>query len=238
VAESEAEVPIIEGERETAVRNAAHVSSMGYSDGSRAFVNCKGNVMKHPIMPVLIVGLLAVVAVAQTGSTTNTGLPPVERPPRPVIGVVPQEIADSSPVISATITAPSCAPANTFNIGSDINIHIVLQNRTDHDVRYLEASLRGIHGLVNYDVRDNNGDLPPETELGCGRHFFSPCHTETGTRALVPPPIAPKGTLEKDWHLNAEYELAPGTYTVVGYVCGMQEGPECFKTNTIIITVE
>ena len=44
--------------------------------------------------------------------------------------------------------------------------------------------------------------------------------------------------MEADRHLNAEYNFVPGTYTAVGYVCGIQEGPECFKTNTVTVRIE
>jgi hypothetical protein len=37
--------------------------------------------------------------------------------------------------------------------------------------------------------------------------------------------------------LDVDYKLSPGEYTVVGYLCGMTEGPECIKTNAITITV-
>jgi hypothetical protein len=146
------------------------------------------------------------------------------------IGIVHKEIAESSPVASGTLQAVK----NPVKAGEGIRVHFTLQNRSDHDIQFGDALVPVL------DVRDENGDLAPETAIGRDIHFFSPHHTEKRPPFLTAREgiIHAHGKEEGDCYPIAEYVLTPGTYTVVGYVCSVKEGPECFKTNTITITVE
>ena len=195
--------------------------------------------MRGFVLPAFAIALLALAAMAQSeapamrqGSSTQVTGPDLHHDSSShVVGVVHREIADSSPVASATLRSVQ----NPVKAGSDIKIHFVLENRSDHGIKYFGD-------LLEVDVRDQYGKLPPETTLGCDRHFFSPCHSEgPGGDVHVSPPqgiIPSHGKLEYDDFLNGQYNLVLGTYTVVGYVCAVKEGPECFKTSMITITVE
>jgi hypothetical protein len=147
-----------------------------------------------------------------------------------VIGVVHHEVADSSPVISVILTAT----ASPYLKGKTIAVHVKKLNTSDHEIEYVNLTIV----LV---VFDSNGNIAPETELGCQRHWFSPCYYTQG-RNRIPwtnGKIAPGGTSEYDKRLSDDYDLSkPGTYTVMGYMSGYKEGPEYFKTNTIKITIE
>jgi hypothetical protein len=149
-----------------------------------------------------------------------------------VVGVVHKTIADSSPFVSGTLS-PIPSPVKA---GSVFKVHYVLRNLSNHDIVYSG----GIYPAL--DVRDSDGKLAPETTpLGCAKHFFSSCHTETSGVSQATPPhgtIHPHGKLEFDVYPSAEYNFVPGTYTMVGYVCTIQDGPECFKTSKITIQVQ
>jgi hypothetical protein len=187
--------------------------------------------MRASVLSAFAIALLVLTATAQ--SDAPVGRPAGGEPPHPV-GAVHREVADSSPVASATLSPIQ----NPVKAGSITKVHFVLENRSDHAIKYI--------GFPVLDVRDENGNVAPETINGRGMHFFSPRHTEGGAgntyigggaytlRGIIPV----HGKLEEDGFVNSEYELTPGTYTVVGYVCGMKEGPECFKTNSVKVTVE
>jgi hypothetical protein len=173
---------------------------------------------------VFAVFLLALTAAAQLQAPASAHV----RVGPEVIGIVHKEIADSSPVAFATLHAEQ----NPVKVGSIIPIHFTLENRSDHDLKLFG-------GFPEVDIRDKDGKIAPETAFGCGDHFFSPCHTAPGhsTRGPLRGAIPVHGRVEDEIYPGPQYNLAPGTYTVVGYVCAVQEGPECFKTNTITITV-
>ena len=179
---------------------------------------------------------MASVTMAQVAHTDDL----VPSRPHRHLGVIPQPIADSSPVAVASIQVMDSSD-NIFKVGSVIKIHYSFQNRSDHQITYSEGSRTGsyFHAPVTLDVRDENGNLPPETPFGCDFHFFSPCHTAPHLARLPVPVRFPSGAKrEGEIWLSAQYTLAPGKYTAIAYICGMSEGPECFKTNTITITVE
>jgi len=124
-----------------------------------------------------------------------------------------------------------------------MKIEVVLENISNHEIKYSFESRDHRYrrqGIVFLDVRDGNGNLAPETEDGCRSHFFSTCHTQVylSPHGDRPRSFAPREKIVSSEPLSVEYNLDPGEYTVVGYVCGMSEGPECFKTNTIKITVQ
>ena len=153
-------------------------------------------------------------------------------------------VADSSSLASATISAGH----GVFKAGASIKIHLVLQNRSDHNIGLLPPS-RTAPSLV-FDVRDNRGALVPETHHGCEIHYFSSCYQPEelhrgviiGSPAPASAVIAAHTKSATDVLLNAEYNLSvPGTYTVVGYEHILDENGNdagTFKTNTISITVQ
>jgi Carboxypeptidase regulatory-like domain len=158
-----------------------------------------------------------------TSEWTNPRNPRVE-----IIGIQNKKIADSSPSVSATIS-PALGPVKA---GSAVKVHIAVENTSDHEIAYENA-------LVMFDVRDENGKLPPETPEGCTFHFFSPCHTDGGMGLPFSGGLIPHKKVEEDEDLTVEYDLSQaGTYTVVGFLCYLVgEGPGCLRTNTIKITV-
>jgi Carboxypeptidase regulatory-like domain len=163
---------------------------------------------------------------AKTETVTVQWFDP-SNPPAKIIGIQPVKIADSSPVVSATLS-PTLSPVKA----GSVKVHIAVENISDHQIGYGTP-------LITFDVRDENGKLPPETPLGCTLHFFSPCHNDG---ALGPPfasYLVPHKKSEEDEDLTLEYDLSrPGTYTVVGYVRYFSDGaPEYFRTNKIKITV-
>jgi hypothetical protein len=154
------------------------------------------------------------------------------REPDQVIGIVHRDIAESSPLASVTISAAK----HTFKVGEEINIHWVLVNLSDHDLLLEPDSSVA-------DVRDADGALPPETDLGCLSHFFSPCYKFREMGKGPPVAIPPRKKYVLDGVLNPAYDLTkPGTYTVVDYVHLCDENGEeatgFFKSNTIKITIE
>lgn len=188
--------------------------------------------MRGLVLYAFAVVCLALIATAQSGAqaesrgTRETGPYGIRE-----IGIVQKEIAEFSPVASATLQAFK----NPVKAGEIIPIHFILENRSDHDIEYEGGFYPAL------DVRDENGKLAPETETtGRDVHFFSPHHTESRPKTRTPPQgiIHAHQKKEGDYAISAEYRLPPGTYTAVGYVCTVKEGPECFKTNTITITVE
>jgi hypothetical protein len=108
--------------------------------------------------------LLLTVFAAQGQSADGNVLRPRKLP---VIGVVHRNIAESSPVAKATISIAQSANSK----GSGPKIHFGFQNVSDHDLFLFP-------GNISYEVRDDSGKLPPESEIGCESHFFSPCFTD------------------------------------------------------------
>jgi hypothetical protein len=146
-----------------------------------------------------------------------------------VIGVVHRDIADSSPIAKLTFSTPD----SPFTVGMDVNVHYVFVNESGHRIR-----IKG--PLFEVEVRDSAGNLPPETDLGCRRHFFSPCHTNRpyfASQAVFTDD--PDQKMQGDEDLRFYYDLTkPGVYTAIGYVCSVLEGPPCFKTNTVKFTIQ
>jgi hypothetical protein len=172
---------------------------------------------------------LAVALIASTATAQSPTLPVgTIGEPEHHIGIVHHDIADSSPVASATISAEQ----KPFKAGTKVNIHFVLENRSDHDI------VLPPNGGVVMDVRDASGALPPETDLGCVVHYFSPCHKYKYLYQAPGPVIPAHKKFEMSGPLSDYVLSQPGVYTVVGYVRTPDEDPEYFKTNTIKITVE
>ncbi len=137
------------------------------------------------IYVLLSVGLFVSTTLAQTeaGNGTASGQPR-ERFPRRVVGKMHQEIADSSPVVSASITpiggSQGGGSQTIYMAGSEMKIEVVLENISNHEIKYSFESRDHRYrrqGIVFLDVRDGNGNLAPETEDGCRSHFFSTCLT-------------------------------------------------------------
>jgi hypothetical protein len=120
-----------------------------------------------------------------------------------------------------------------FTPGSNVFVHIKLES---HVGREIDISTDGL----KLDVRDASGRRPRETDAGCLEHFFSQCYTGwLYRRKQVLIPFKSFGKLEWDKNLSKEYELTrPGTYTVVGYVCGIGHLTDCFRTNEAKFTIK
>jgi hypothetical protein len=183
--------------------------------------------------------LLVACAAAGQSSPPPLAAPDTQR----VVRIAGREISESSARASATISAVS----NPVKAGHKAKVHVIFENRSDHDVGFADS-------IVVFDVRDVQGVLPSETYLGCVAHFFSPCYKEReaqpvhdgaqiqGPTPPLPPPIAPHKKLEWDQTLNEQYDLSsPGTYVVFGYVHILDEDGEdagTFKTNKIKFEIQ
>jgi len=150
------------------------------------------------------------------------------------IGPVHREIAESSPVATAVIERTT--PGNQLT-PFKIAIRFTIRNISDHELSYTGP-------LTTLDVHNiATGQRAEDGPYGCYVHFFSKCYTPSIPRGIpaggVKPLQIPKDSTFEDVHLvDGEYKLQPGQYSVVGYFCATQgEGPECFKSNTITITI-
>jgi hypothetical protein len=149
-------------------------------------------------------------------------------------GAVYREIAESSPFAKVEIQQVAPEPGIQFKIA----VQSVIHNISNHELVYVNPQ-------VLFDVFDSKtGERAPTTATACYTNFFLDCYTPT------PPPGTPSAGPPKDvipvhgsqkmliGYLDLYYQLAPGTYTVVGYYCSThREGPECFKSNKITITI-
>jgi hypothetical protein len=149
-------------------------------------------------------------------------------------GAVHREIAESSPFAKEVIQQVAPEPGIQFKIA----IKAVIRNVSNHELVYVDPQ-------QFYDVFNiKTGERAPTTASGCYVNFFLDCYTR------LPPPGTGLGGPPKDvipvggsknmivGYLDMDYQLTPGTYTVVGYYCATQrEAPECFKSNRIIITI-
>jgi hypothetical protein len=160
---------------------------------------------------------------------------PVEGHPGGVVvhvGPVNREIADSSPVAKGVIALGIPAQGTLHKVA----IHFEMDNLTTHALHYSDT-------LVVYDVKNiKTGLRAPETAFGCSVDFFSDCHTIGSPMrpgSVNHLDIPPGGSFKENHYIDASYYLEAGEYNVIGYACAAQrEGPECFKTNTINITVK
>jgi len=147
------------------------------------------------------------------------------------VGVVHHDIAESSPVISATISYKVVH----YSDGDRVLVHVIFKNISDHDISYHDS-------LIVMHVTDSDGKLAPEWGDGCRRHWFSPCYYTQESRITIgggTQILKPGGKVDFDLDPNTEYDFTrPGTYSAVGYISGFKEGPEYFKTNTITIKIE
>ena len=153
-----------------------------------------------------------------------------------VIGIIPRKVERVSPIASAKLTLPR----GSIIPGQLIKVHLKLVNKSDRTISYSDP-------LVVLELRDQKGNLAPETELGCSYHFFSPCHT--GEKQPVVKKryvLYPHAEEDSAITLNALYNLKkPGKYSLVGYVCGLKDGadsdlnvgPECFQTKKLKLKV-
>ncbi|WP_263366983.1 hypothetical protein [Edaphobacter bradus] len=164
--------------------------------------------------------------------------PPITGHPSPAYersGAVHREIAESSPFAREVIQQVVPKPGNQFKI----SIRAVIHNISNHELVYVNPA-------QFYDVFNiKTGERAPTTAAGCYGNFFLDCYTPTLPRGIpsTGPPkdvIPVHGSIEnvKAGNLDMFYQLTPGPYTVVGYYCATQrEGPECFKSNKITITI-
>jgi hypothetical protein len=139
-------------------------------------------------------------------------------------------IAESSPLATATIAEPLVGSLN----GDPIFVKTNITNTSTESV-----TLKAI-GLVLYEVKDNLGNHVTDTSIGCRVNFFSACFTGSD----IPPQGTPIGVLrpgqkiENVENLLGLYEIKKrGDYTVVGYVCALNQVAGCFRTNTVILRV-
>lgn len=146
-----------------------------------------------------------------------------------------REIGASSPVATEEIFRAQHA---NISYQGKISIGATVHNLTDHDLRYVSPE-------QYYEVRaSNTGELAPVTPFGCHVIFFSECYERNlpiGIPSAGPPTaiITPHGSQDMPvQYIDAYYTLSPGEYEVVGILCAKErEGPECFKSNKIKITV-
>lgn len=146
-----------------------------------------------------------------------------------IAGKEQHDVYDSSPTASATLSFDN----PDFNPGANVFVHIKLES---HVGRELLISTDG----VKFDVRDASGHRPKETDMGCLEHFFSQCYTGwLYRRKVVQIPFRSFDKLEWDKNLSREYMLTkPGTYSVIGYVCGIGHLTDCFRTNAAKFTIK
>jgi hypothetical protein len=162
--------------------------------------------------------------------------PPITGHPSPAYerGAVHREIAESSPFAKEVIKQVAPEPGVQFKIA----IRAVIHNISNHELVY--ANSQQFYDVFNIKI----GERAPTTATGCYVNFFLDCYTPTLPRG-IPSAGPPKDVIPVNGsknvmvgYLDMDYQLTPGTYTVVGYYCATQrEGPECFKSNRIIITI-
>jgi hypothetical protein len=134
---------------------------------------------------------------------------------------------------SATATGTLSFDNPNFTSGQKVFIHVKLESHVGREIMVNPDGIK-------FDVRDATGKRPKETEDGCQAHFFSQCYTGwLYRRKVVQIPFKSFDKLEWDKNLSKEYELQkPGTYTVIGYVCGISNLTDCFRTNELKFTVK
>jgi hypothetical protein len=149
-------------------------------------------------------------------------------------GAIHREIAESSPFAREVIEQVTPERGVQFKI----SIQAVIHNTSDHELVYVNPA-------QFYDVYNNKtGERAPTTATACYVNFWLDCYTRLpppGTGLAGPPKdVIPVGGSKNlmEGYLDMDYQLTPGTYAVVGYYCSTyREGPECFKSNKITITI-
>jgi hypothetical protein len=146
-----------------------------------------------------------------------------------------REIAEHSPVAVEDIEQIAPRPG----VGYTVAVRATVRNTTNHELQYVNPD-------QFYDVRySGTGKRVPDTDSGCYYDFLSDCYTPSPPHGIpgsgLPKAIIPPhGSIEipPTQYLDVFYEMNPGEYRVVGYFCASQrEGPECFKSDTIKITI-
>jgi hypothetical protein len=142
------------------------------------------------------------------------------------------------PAFSITINAP-----DVISAGSEPKLSIVLKNTSDHEIM-LGRSVQPDQGELHHDVevRDDKGDLAPETEYH--RKIKGRLPTIPG-KAPPPPnvssvifiPMKPGETRKDDLTLSKLYDLGkPGKYTI--QLSRFDEDTKAVvKSNTITVNV-
>lgn len=144
------------------------------------------------------------------------------------IGIVHHEIAESSPIAAATISVVQDPDKRR----AKVKARLVIENQSDHEIAF-ESS-----GYAVWDIRDAQGALPPETDIGCTLHFFSQCYKYEPLQEAPPLVIPVHKKVELRGYLT-DYDLTrPGTYTAVAYIHLPNEVPEYFKSNKITFTIQ
>jgi hypothetical protein len=191
--------------------------------------------MKAPLCCVLVLVTCSLSLLAQN----KAAAPKTVKETVDVVGIVPRTVTDASPYASAKLIVTK----KPVRAGQPVKVQFKLVNRSDQSLSYIEP-------MVFLELRDREGKLAQETELGCAYDFFSPCHTDSQKklpnparkRSMVPPHAEELSVLS----LTSFYTLRnPGTYTLTGYVCGLEQaanasqsgGPECFKTRKVKLKV-
>ncbi len=139
------------------------------------------------------------------------------------------DVYNTSPTASATLSMDN----PTFALGSNVFVHVKLESHIGREILISTDGLK-------LQVLDQNNHSPKETEVGCLEHFFSQCYTGwLYRRKVVQIPFKSFDKLEWDKNLSKEYELTkPGTYAVIGYVCGIGSLTDCFRTNVVKFTIK
>lgn len=153
------------------------------------------------------------------------------------IGAVHREISEKSPVAKLSIEQVPRDPRimNPFKI----TIQTRLYDTSDHEINYRRIE-------IAFDFTDlKTGRRAPETALGCAVNFFSDCYTShmpmseaNGFGKKPGLTIEPHKYFESKDFVDGFYKLSSGQYSVVAYFCAAErEGPECLRSNKIIISV-
>jgi hypothetical protein len=144
------------------------------------------------------------------------------------IGAVNRTIADSSPYVTATLVADDVVYNRTR-----IPMVLWIKNKSN------ETITTPVTSVFVLDVRDGSNNRAPETASGCGVHFFSVCYSaKEGPIPMFSQELNPGVAARFDVAVTAEYEInKPGKYSVTAYVCDLQPHPDCFKSNTVRVTV-
>jgi hypothetical protein len=183
---------------------------------------------------ILFLALIAAMSMhGQIIGTTNDGRTVQIDHGKP-IGPQHREIAESSQVATAVIEQTTPGRQMTpYKIAIQFTIH----NTSNHELSYASPYL-------TLDVHNKaTGERAKEGPYGCYVHFFSNCYSPSIPRGIpsggIKPLTIPQGgKYEEQLLLDGEYNLEPGQYSVVGYFCAAKgEGPECFKSNAITITI-
>jgi hypothetical protein len=183
---------------------------------------------------VLLMALVASMSMhAQIIGTTEDGQAVEighEKPIGPLHYVIAESFPDAKQVIEQI---PPERGMKQFKIALQTTIY----NTSDHELRFVSPG-------TDYIVIDMRTGLPPkDTPAGCYINGFSKCFTPSVPVGIpssgLPVDVIPVGgKVTHLEYLDQGYILEAGKYSVTGIYCTAKgQGRECFKSNTITITI-